>query len=315
MCYILPRDLPSQEWRQALCGLREKDRIPGLLDEISSYYSEYYGTDNNILEIIQPQVLRALLQDKFEDKSTLNTQQMVTTTRRYLRILAASDADELNRAKRHIPLRPEEKVLQISDPTKITFLNIDHNLPLDMSVKWDTALQDYYPNPEFHIYPQEQHAAWFESRLKGSPNWRFGPRFVGLMFNKKAFEVAMDCIYCGWIHESMGEDGHDWYIEPPKGVHTSIPLFDQYHPSDLESALYSFLIYIPTRNQIGGHALSSYNGTFSVTINCLQRGLIDPKCCMNLDGQIGSWSKSGNKFLEDLAVFQQHLIQKRNSRY
>jgi len=316
-CYILPRDLLSQEWRQALCSLRDRDRIPGLLDDISSYYSEYYGTDNNILEKIQSQVLQSLLQDKFDAQSTLNTQQMLTTTRRSLRILAASDENELNRAKRQILLRPEEKVLRISDPTKIAFLNIEHNLPLDMSVKWDTASQDYYPNPDFHIYPQEQHAAWFESQLKSPPNWQFGPRFVGLMFNKKAFEVAMDCIYCGWIRESMGEDGHDWYIVPPKGVHSSIPLFqfNQYHPSDLESALYSFLVYIPTRNQIGGHDLSSYNGAFSVTINCLQRGLIDPKCHMKLDEDIGDWRKSGNKFLEDLAVFQQHLIQKRNSRY
>jgi len=36
---------------------------------------------------------------------------------------------------------------------------------------------------------------------------------------------------------------------------------------------------------------------------------------MKLDEDIGDWRKSGNKFLEDLAVFQQHLIQKRNSRY
>jgi len=323
--YALPMKVSSVEWRRGLFTIRDIERLTSCLVDLGGYFTKAVAVDKSIFDILSAKEPEDVVNPFRRVSPTLATDRVPDAARRMFSYLIGAKPTLLQDWISRVAMMGFIRTLESADSTKITLLNIEHNLPIKASHKWYEARSYYYRDPALHAFVQEQTAVILESQTVSISSEMFGPRFVSLMTDMDAFQVAMDCVFYNWIGQFSDDEGSvHWYIRPSMFGAEPISLSDGYsiNPHDLEGALSAFLFSLPWQSMNNAHPLSRFFGNFRKTVNQIKQLLEktnDQKLKKRKDSfkviqaKIKEWQRSGNPFYQDLAVYQEYLLNKQET--
>lgn len=213
-------------------------------------------------------------------------------------------------------LHPSIQHCQINEKERLTYLEFEHNLPVDGArFLHDNTLSNQSIEAAF-VFPHEQNA-WkieqkmSEKRLKG----QFPAQFVRLMHQREHFETAMGCVFWGWLVQKKMGLKTCWQIDTQDGAEP-ICLDAADSPAlSLEEALFNFLVRIPLEDISGLHPLSK--GYFPATIARLRKKNMEYQNLARskraefyepLQEKIQIWQHSPKPFDRGLALYQTYLL-------
>lgn len=286
-------------------------RLVGLAD----VYTRSIGQDESIVNLLREKPSSEIVRPFSSPQFLLQELPVPNRIRARDQYLAGADQAQLvewTSENRQVEL--SQKTIHLNDSTRLIHVVLERNLPKEALRFLDEYQHVYYREPSLHIFVEEQNAVRFE-REYGIKEM-LHPRMVRLMGDLQAFKTLLRCVLYGWVYEEYDGFLKTWCICVP-GMPNSIWLVEgNFRPTNLETALFMALIYIPRVSMNSAHDLYNQGrGKYRKTVDTLGRFCDSyqktleqkdtqsrQKMLDSYKSQIEDWLNSPDEFLYSLGL-------------
>lgn len=214
-------------------------------------------------------------------------------------------------------LHPGIQHCQINDKKRLTYLGFEYNLPIIGAVFLQNHKTHYISETDAaFVFPHEQYAWQIEQKLKAKNiQGNFPAQLVRLMHNHENFEIAMWCVFWGWVVQKKMSQATHWWLDAGDGFEPIRLDSDNFPALNIENALFNFLIQLPLQDMSGLHPFSK--GNFFATMALLREKNMGyqkrsrvkrSEFYDSVRNRIQIWQNSQKPFDQGLALYQTYLL-------
>src|SRR6266498_507266 len=215
-------------------------------------------------------------------------------------------------------LGPTVQYCEAFDNKRLVYTRFDYNIPVDGGLFYQNILKSANAKARnSYVFPHEQYAWQLERKMRAMRVYTspLPAQLVRLMHNPSFFEIAMWCVFYGWIQQKNSDYANiNWQLDLGNGTEPICLDTEKFPSLSIEDALTNLLIRFPLQDTEGLHPFSK--GNLASTLVSLNQKIKEQhehsseniEFITTLQVNIEGWRESQKPFDQGLAMIQSYFL-------